>query len=191
MDCIDQLGISQTTMASIAKHAGVSQGVVVFHFQSKEALLEKVLKSLSLEYSACWQSAIEKAGNEPLDQLHALVKAVFTPAICNRKKISVWYAFWGESRSRPKYRKLCGQLDQQFSQTLLSICEQLESKRAARLSPQTAVLSIEGMIDGLWQNFLIGEPGFKRQQAIEAIYELLEVIYPESVPGNKLMHQDA
>ena len=179
MDCIDQLGISQTTMASIAKRVGVSQGVVVFHFQSKEALLEEVLQSLSLEYSACWQSAIEKAGTEPLSQLHALVKAVFTPAICNRKKISVWYAFWGESRSRPKYRQLCGQLDQQFSQTLVSICEQLESKRETRLSAQTAALSIEGMIDGLWQNFLIGEPGFKRQQAIEAIFELLEVIYPE------------
>jgi len=179
MDCIDQLGISQTTMASIAKRAGVSQGVVVFHFQSKEALLENVLQSLSLEYSACWQSAIENAGAKALDQLHALVKAVFTPAICNRKKISVWYAFWGESRSRPKYQQLCGQLDQQFSQTLLGICEQLELKREARLSAQTAALSIEGMIDGLWQNFLIGAPGFKRQQAIEAIYELLEVIYPE------------
>ena len=179
MDCIDQLGISQTTMASIAKHVGISQGVVVFHFQSKEALLEKVLQSLSLEHSACWQSAIEKAGAEPLNQLHALIKAVFTPAICNRKKISVWYAFWGESRSRPRYRQLCGQLDQQFSQALVNICLQLESKQEARLSAQTAALSIEGMIDGLWQNFLIGEPGFKRQQAIEAIYELLEVIYPE------------
>jgi len=179
MDCIDQLGISQTTMASIAKRAGVSQGVVVFHFQSKDALLEKVLQSLSLEYSECWQSAIKQAAGEPLDQLHGLIKAVFTPAICNRKKISVWYAFWGESRSRPKYRQLCGQLDQQFSQTLLNICEQLESTREARLSAQTAALSIEGMIDGLWQNFLIGEPGFKRQKAIVAIFELLEVIYPK------------
>jgi len=179
IDCIDTLGMSQTTMASIAKLAGVSQGVVVFHFQSKEALLEKALQSLSLEYSTCWQSAIEEAGPEPLDQLHALVKAVFTPAICNRKKISVWYAFWGESRSRPKYRQLCGRLDQQFSQSLLTICQAIESTRQARLSAQTAALSIEGMIDGLWQNFLIGEPGFKRQMAIEAIFELLEVIYPE------------
>jgi len=166
-------------MASIAKRAGVSQGVVVFHFQNMETLLEKALQSLSLEYSGCWQGAIEKAGNNPLDQLHALIKAVFTPAICNRKKISVWYAFWGESRSRPRYRQLCGQHDQHFSQTLLAICERLESKRETRLSAQTAALSIEGMIDGLWQNFLIGEPGFKRQQAIKAIFELLEAIYPE------------
>ena len=191
MDCIDQLGISQTTMASIAKRAGVSQGVVVFHFQSKDALLEKVLQSLSLEYSACWQAAIEKAGDNPVDQLHALIKSVFTPAICNRKKISVWYAFWGESRSRPKYRQLCGQLDQHFSQTLLSICEDIERTREARLGAQTAALSIEGMIDGLWQNFLIGEPGFKRQQAIRAIFELLELIYPEPAPGINTMHQNA
>jgi TetR/AcrR family transcriptional repressor of bet genes len=32
IDCIEKLGLSQTTMASIEKHAGVSQGIVVFHF---------------------------------------------------------------------------------------------------------------------------------------------------------------
>jgi TetR/AcrR family transcriptional repressor of bet genes len=34
MDCIDKLGLSQTTLARIAERAGLSQGNVVFHFQS-------------------------------------------------------------------------------------------------------------------------------------------------------------
>ena len=44
MDCIDKLGISQTTLARIAERAGLSQGNVVFHFQSKEALLDQTLR---------------------------------------------------------------------------------------------------------------------------------------------------
>ena len=50
IECIDQFGLSQTTIAKIALHAGVSQGVVIFHFQTKELLLEQVLRFLSKAY---------------------------------------------------------------------------------------------------------------------------------------------
>jgi TetR/AcrR family transcriptional repressor of bet genes len=179
-DCIDALGLSQTTIARIAKQAGVSQGVVVFHFQSKEALLEQALRELSREYVECWKNGLDNATNEPVSRLCALVEACFTPAICNRKKISVWYAFWGESRSRPRYMELCGNNDLEFSSTLLSLCKEIEARSQSTLSAQTAALSIEGMIDGLWQNFLIGPPGLKRQQAIATVFELIEIIFPEA-----------
>jgi TetR/AcrR family transcriptional repressor of bet genes len=127
----------------------------------------------------CWNDACEKAAPDPVSRLCALIKASFTPSICNRKKISVWYAFWGETRSRPRYMELCGNNDLAFSSKLLSLCEAIESDTRSTLSAQTAALSIEGMINGLWQNFLIGAPGFKRVQAITTVFELLEIIYPD------------
>jgi TetR/AcrR family transcriptional repressor of bet genes len=171
MDCIDRLGLSQTTLARIAERAGLSQGNVVFHFQSKEALLDQTLRDLDDEYFA--------AAADPLSQLCALIKASFAPQICNRKKISVWFAFWGESRSRPKYMRVCGANDKAFSDKLLSLCEAIEARHGSRLSAKTAALSIEGMINGLWQNFLIGPPGFKRDRAIQAVFELVDTIYPD------------
>jgi TetR/AcrR family transcriptional repressor of bet genes len=179
IDCIDKLGLSQTTLARIAERAGVSQGIVVFHFQTKEGLLEQTLRHLSREYMQCWKDACDKAAPNPVSQLCALIKASFTPSICNRKKISVWYAFWGETRSRPRYMELCGSNDLAYSNKLLSLCEAIEPNTRSTLSAQTAALSIEGMIDGLWQNFLLGAPGFKRVQAITAVFELLEIIYPD------------
>ena len=59
------------------------------------------------------------------------------------------------------------------------MCSEIETSGHSTLSAQTAALSIEGMIDGLWQNFLLGAPGFKRLQAITAVFELLEIIYPD------------
>ena len=179
LNCIDKLGLSQTTIARIAERAGVSQGIVVFHFQTKENLLEQALRHLSQEYMQCWQDACEQAGPDPIHQLCAMIKAAFTPAICNRKKISVWFAFWGESRSRPMYMELCGNNDQVYSGKLLSLCAEIKVNSKSPLSAQTAALSIEGTIDGLWQNFLIGAPGFKRRQAITTVFELLEIIFPE------------
>ncbi len=179
MDCIDKLGISQTTLARIAERAGLSQGNVVFHFQSKEALLDQTLRFLDDEYLSNWQAALAAAEPDPMSQLCALIKASFAPRICNRRKISVWYAFWGESRSRPKYMRVCGANDKAFSDKLLSLCEVLAEHPGVSLSPATAALSIEGMINGLWQNFLLGPPGLKREQAVQSVFELLDAIYPE------------
>jgi len=178
INCIDKLGLSQTTLAKIAERAGLSQGNVVFHFHSKDALLEQTLHHLNDEYEANWQQALAAAGDNPYDQLRAMVEAAFAPKICNRKKISVWFAFWGESRSRPKYMKICGASDQAFSDKLLTLCEAIEKQPGARLSAGTAALGIEGMIDGQWQNFLLGASGFKRDRAIQAAFELIDCAYP-------------
>lgn len=189
MDCIVKLGLSQTTLARIAERTGQSQSNLLFHFHSKEALLEQTLRFLSEEYKSNWQSALAKAPPDSISQLCALVRASFAASICNRRKISVWYAFWGESRSRPVYLELCGANDLAFSQSLLDICEALDSAHETSLGPATAALSIEGMIDGLWQNFLIGKPGFKRSEAINAVFELLGSIYPalkQSIITNKV-----
>jgi TetR/AcrR family transcriptional repressor of bet genes len=185
MDCIDKLGLSQTTLARIAERADISQGNVVFHFRSKEELLDQTLRHLSDEYRSNWMQALTAAKTDAYSQLRALVESSFTAKICNRRKISVWYAFWGESRSRPKYMRVCGDNDAAFSDQIRTLCKTLETESTARLTAATAALSIEGMIDGLWQNFLIGPPGFKRSQAIQVVFELIDSIFPEreSCPG--------
>jgi len=181
LECIDKYGLSQTTLASIAKQAGVSQGNVVFHFQSKENLLDQVLLWLSQEYVDNWKSSLELAGDDPIKQLCAMIQAPLKSSICNRKKISVWYAFWGESRSRPKYMQVCGEQDREYSDALLSICKRLVDISHSTLSAETAAIMIESAIDGLWQNFLIGPSGFKRSSAVETLFELIKIIYPDQL----------
>jgi TetR/AcrR family transcriptional repressor of bet genes len=182
MDCIDKLGLSQTTLARIAERVGISQGNVVFHFRSKEALLDQTLRHLNDEYRSNWLAALAAAQPDAYSKLRALIESSFTPKICNRRKISVWYAFWGESRSRPTYMSICGDNDKAFSDQVLTLCQTIEAGSTARLKAETAALSLEGMRDGLWQNFLIGPPGFKRAQAINAVFELMASIYPDHRP---------
>ncbi|MDC1286464.1 TetR family transcriptional regulator C-terminal domain-containing protein [Gammaproteobacteria bacterium] len=184
MDCIDKLGLSQTTLARIAERVGISQGNVVFHFRSKEALLEQTLRHLNDEYQSNWIAALAAAQPDAYSQLRALLESSFKPKICNRRKISVWYAFWGESRSRPTYMRICGDNDKIFSDQLLTLCQTIEAESTAQIRAETAALSLEGMINGLWQNFLIGSPGFKRSHAIRAVFELMDSIYPDCNPGS-------
>ena len=178
IDCIDQLGISQTTLARIAERCGLSQGNVVFHFKNKDTLLEQTLIHLNEVYLANWRDALVGAGDDPRERLLALIEACFGPAVFNRRTISVWFAFWGESRSKSAYMRICGASDQAFSRTVRELCEALHAQTPGLLVPQTAATSIEGIIDAQSQNLLLGPPGFKRQDARNPVIELVDCIYP-------------
>jgi TetR/AcrR family transcriptional repressor of bet genes len=178
IECIDQFGLSQTTIAKIAQHAGVSQGVVIFHFQTKDLLLEQALRFLSKEYTDNWKSAIAVAGEAPIDKLCSIVMSAFSPKVCNRKKVGVWYAFWGASQSRPTYQEVCGQTDSEFSSTLLTLCTQLCTDGKTSVSAEVAAMGIEGMLDGLWQSCLIGESKFSPKEANKTVFYLMELMFP-------------
>ena len=56
IETIAERGLADTTIAHVAKKAGVSQGYANFKFKSKENLLLSSLQYLSDEYKSSWQS---------------------------------------------------------------------------------------------------------------------------------------
>ncbi len=57
-------GLSDTTTASVASEAGLSQGIINLHFDSKEKLLLATLERVVDEYRQLWESALEAAPPE-------------------------------------------------------------------------------------------------------------------------------
>jgi AcrR family transcriptional regulator len=58
-------GMSDTTMATVAREAGLSQGIINLHFQSKDRLLVETLRFLSEQYREAWEKAVSLAGHCP------------------------------------------------------------------------------------------------------------------------------
>jgi len=108
---------------------------VNFYFQNKEQLLIKILGFLADEYRDNRRSALAKAGPRAADRLLVLVRADFDPAVCNRKKIAVWYAFWGEATSRPTYRKLYADRDRDYAKMMAQIMACLVDEGPLSLRP--------------------------------------------------------
>ena len=50
-------GYAALTVADVAKEAGLSPGIVIFHFTSKDELLAAVLSFLAAEYRQHWESS--------------------------------------------------------------------------------------------------------------------------------------
>ena len=70
---ISEKGISETTMSDVSQGAGLSQGIVNFHFKSKELLLIETLKYISNEYLQSFQNCLEKSGSNPCKQIIAII----------------------------------------------------------------------------------------------------------------------
>ena len=114
IDSIARHGFRKTTLSEVAKRAKLSQGIVNFYFKTKDNLLLETLEYLAEEYEATWRRAVAASGSDPVAALDAIIETDLGPAVCNRRKVSVWVAFWGESQSQPRFRKLCARLSDDY-----------------------------------------------------------------------------
>jgi len=180
VNSISRVGFADTTLATVAKEAGISQASLVFHFGSKQALLEETLRHLSEEYEQLWRQALARAGPDPVSRICVLVASDFNPKVCSRKKIAAWQAFWGEVKARPTYLRICGNRDDERLAALAEICRSLPATdRDDAIDGDTLALFIDGLSDGLWQRVLVGSRPFNRQQALELAFRHLKVLIPE------------
>lgn len=179
IDSLAKRGYSETTMADVADGAGLSRGIVNFHFESKEKLLVATLQHMAEEYAAHWRAALAKAGDDPATRLSALVAADFDRAICNRRKLTAWGAFWGEAKSRSTYRALCGARDEQYQVVLARICAGLIEEGGYAADPEETALALEALLQGLWLLLMLSDSGMTREAAHGAAVSFLEARFPD------------
>jgi TetR/AcrR family transcriptional repressor of bet genes len=172
-------GLSDTTMATVAKEAGLSQGIINLHFKSKENLLTETLRYIAEEYTFSWEKALKGAGSSPAEQLVALVEVDFKLPVCDRNKLAVWFAFWGESKSRPTYRKLCAARDIQYRNELAALCQQLIDEAGYQgIDAMGLATGLSAMTEGLWLDLLISPRSVTREQARNICLAYLERAFP-------------
>ncbi len=166
IDSISRRGFSGTTLETVTKGAKLSHGVVNFHFDSKEDLYIETLGFLADEHYACWHDAMLEARPDAAAQLVAIVGADFDRKICTPKKLSVWFAFWGQAKHRPNYLKMRQRYDDEREIELRRLCEEIvASGRYDQLDVVSVVRSIEALVDGLWLSMLLYPKEVSREKA--------------------------
>src|SRR5579872_5051464 len=90
MLAIGRFGYAKLTLNHVATIAGLSPGIVNFHFRSKEQLLAATLEYLVEEYEAFWTRSLEAVGDSAVAKLEAMIEADFHPEINSLEKVTVW-----------------------------------------------------------------------------------------------------
>lgn len=177
--CISKKGLGSLTLADVAKEAGLSQGIVNLHFNSKDNLLSETLRFLIEDYDAQFMRAVNKSSGAA-ETLLALMEMDLKPAICDRKKLSVWFAFWGEVKAVPTYQKICAAYDDKFDEIVCELCERIISEGKYRdISAQTVTDTLSSLTDGLWLSCLVNPKSFDRNAALRCVYSYLCFVFPE------------
>jgi len=175
---IAEHGLSDTTITTVSREAGLSQGIINLHFQSKERLLLETLSFVVDEYKNHWEKALAGAGDNSAERLWALAAVDFHPSVCERNKLAVWFAFWSETKSRPTYRKLCAERDREYDRMLQLVCGELIREGAYDLDPAVAARGMSAMTEGLWLDMLLSPKHMSRQQAQQVSMAFLAKLFP-------------
>ena len=172
-------GLSVTTMAAVANEAGLSQGIINLHFHSKDRLLEETLRYVADEYRQIWLTAMDRAHDSAAETLKALVAVDFDKRICQRNKLAVWFAFWGESRSRPVYRQICAERDEEYRQVVSKLSEDIIQQGGYNVRADVVVYGLSAITEGLWLDLLLNSPEMTPELGYEISMAWLQSMFPQ------------
>jgi TetR/AcrR family transcriptional repressor of bet genes len=181
--CISALhiyGPSRTTVEKVVAIAKMSPGIVRFYFASKAAMLVASLQFLAAEFEEQLLVPVTRLKSSPVAALELMVDLYLDPEIASPRKVSVWYAFWGEASSRQEYYDICGQKDESFAALVRELIERLivESSQP-QLDADGIALGLIGVLEMLWQDFAFRtEADIDRPAAKRRAMAYLRSIFP-------------
>jgi TetR/AcrR family transcriptional regulator, transcriptional repressor of bet genes len=155
--CISALhmyGPSRTTVEKVVAIAKMSPGIVRFYFDSKAAMLVASLQFLAAEFEERLMIPVAELKSSPVAALELLVDLYLDPDIASPRKVSVWYAFWGEASSRQEYYDICGQKDESFAALVRELIGRLiVDASLPHLDSDGIALGLIGALEIMWQDF--------------------------------------
>lgn len=171
-------GYSRTTLTEVARAAGLSHGLVLFHFETKEKLLAETLMYLAKEYRQNWEAALAKVGDDPAEKLNALIEADFNPAICTPARLAAWCAFWGEAQSRPLYQEAAAAWDDAYNRQLEGICARLSDLGGYGRNPVQVARIIRLTIEGVWLDLMTMATPYSREDGLATARACAALCFP-------------
>ncbi len=178
--CISKRGISSTTLGNVAKEAGLSQGIVNLHFESKDNLFNETLRYLAEEYKSLFEKTLEKSGPGAADKLLALMELDLKPSVCDQKKIAVWFGFWGEIEAMPAYRKMCNEYDHGYDRVIERLSKEIIAEgKYDNINAKNIADILSSLTNGLWLSCLISPKNWDRHAALESVKGYLKSVFPQ------------
>jgi len=183
INSIAKRGFADTTLARVSAGAGLSRGIVNFHFRSKDGLFLEALRFLSREYQENWARAFDQAEPTAAKKLEAVLMVDFEPPLCNRNRIAAWYAFYGEAKSRPTYMMECMERDRDTYNAVVELCRTvIEEGGYPNLDPERVAEGLSAMGEGLWLDLLVSPNDSSPELAKQTLSTYLRAIFPKHFP---------
>ncbi|MDN3555513.1 transcriptional regulator BetI [Halomonas maura] len=171
MAAIDEVGLADATVMRIARHAGVSAGIISHYFGGKDGLLEATMRQILSDLGeAVTARRRALATNAPEAHLAAIIDGNFDRSQVTGPVAKTWLAFWASSMHQPQLQRL-----QQVNDRRLyaNLCHQLR-RLLPREEARDAARALAAMIDGLWLRGALTPEGLDTDRARRLAREYLD-----------------
>lgn len=145
IDSLAEIGFNASTLAQIARRAGVSPGLVAHYFGDKDGLLEATLRFLSLRLYRGTAARLA-AARGPRARVQALIDANLAPEEFDQRTSSVWLAFWGQVLHSERLRRV----QRVYQARMLANLRHDLRALVAPADVHRVAITIAAVIDGLW-----------------------------------------
>ena len=149
----------------------------------KDSLLSLIYKYKKLSKSHYDCLITVKGDAEDYFVVSKVLEMDLKPPICDRSKIAVWFAFFGETKAQPTYRKICASRDQKYLEILKSLVEEIVTDgKYIGINPGVISSTLSSLTDGIWLSCLISPKSFSRTESLLAIQSYLRATFPNHYP---------
>ena len=128
IDSIATQGLGKLTLDRVADRVGISRGLVVFHFKSKNKLIEEVLSYLGRQYSEGWHAIVAAEAEANTLKLVRLIDYDIRFACENPKYVSAWHAFWGDSKGNLLFQEQVVPRDEGYAADLALLLDKISDE---------------------------------------------------------------
>lgn len=101
-------GLEALTIAALEERLGFSRGVITYHFENKDEIVEAVLVSATKEIGAVTQARIEAAS--PAERLKIAMRSIVEGYLEHVEAGQILLSFWGRLGRDPRARKINAEL---------------------------------------------------------------------------------
>jgi AcrR family transcriptional regulator len=152
---VAEKGFSQVTLDDIAARAGVSKGITLYYFDSKEDLFHQLFGWLIDSIQARMRDAVESQ-EDPVEKVRALVALIFPSPSKNRAFFRAYIDFCGLAARKEAFREVgerfyrgCRELDRTIVE------EGMRQGAFVVRDPAEAASTLRAIFDGLMLQWLI------------------------------------
>jgi TetR/AcrR family transcriptional repressor of bet genes len=171
MAAIDEVGLADATVLRIARHAGVSAGIISHYFGGKDGLLEATMRQILTDLGQAVAERRSKLANgSPRDHLGAIIDGNFDRSQISGPAAKTWLAFWASSMHKPQLQRLQQVNDQRLFSNLCFQFRRLMPRDQAR----DAARGLAAMIDGLWLRGTLSPEGLDTERARRLAHACLD-----------------
>ena len=152
IDSLAEVGYVGTTLAEIARRAGVSPGLVAHYFDDKDGLLEAAFRTLARTLAARVRARLALA-RTPRGRVQAVIDTNLAPEEFDKRTGTAWLAFWGQVLHVRGLKRVQTAYQRRMLSNLRNDLRRMISGEDAR----SLAAMIAAMIDGVWLRAALSE----------------------------------